>query len=177
MAENETKNETKTKSETPDLSHLASLKPVQTEFRTVKRGRTPGKNPMDVHVKAAYDAGTALALPITAGVAFPAERQARRSGTRLGYKMSVQVLDVEPGKATNENVIPMRNVKAMEPSTDVWLVIKAEPQPAESETKAAKSTDSGDVKADPFAGSPEAPATVPTNGGKGKGKVPAVANP
>jgi hypothetical protein len=164
---------TETKTSKPDLSHLANLKPVKTEFRTVRRGRPSGSNPMDVHVKAAYDAGDALALPITAGIAKVAERQARRAGDRMGYKMSVQVLTAEPGKATDDDVAPLRLVETLPAEQDVWLVIKAEPKPDKPAKDETGETSGKPAVTDPFAGQPTTD-DKPT----GKSRKPAaVANP
>lgn len=172
---------TETKTPKPDLSHLANLKPVEAEFRTVRRGRPSGSNPMDVHVKAAYETGKALALPITAGIAKLAERQTRRAGTRFGYKMSVQVLTAEPNKATDDDVTPLRMVADLPADQDVWLVIKAEDEPTKNETtpenKATGETGKPAVT-DPFQGQPE---TTDAGNGKATGKTgrkpAAVANP
>lgn len=175
--------ETSTETSKVDLSHLANLKPIETEFRATRRGRAPGSNPMDVHVRAAFDSGKTLALPITAGVAKGAERQARRAGVRMGYKMSIQVLTESPDKATADHVTPLAEVEKLPPETDVWLVLKAEPKPVKEDkpADAASGTESDADNADPFKGQPESADNDKTADtpkvNKGGRKVPAVANP
>ncbi len=158
-----------------DLDFLANVKPVQTAFRKSSRGRQPGKNVMESHVIASYDSPKPLAVEVPAGSAHTVERAIRRAGTAHKWTVSVQGLRVHPDKATDADVIPLREFPDLtnENDGDVWISFKAvdkddDDKPADKATETKSATTA--APADPFKGTGEAME----NGAANVAKTPAV---
>lgn len=161
-----------------DLEFLANVTPVKAKFQKSARGRQPGKNVMESHVVASFSSPEPLAVEVPAGSAHLVERAIRRAGNRpdgTKWTISVQVLRVHPEKATDKDVVPLREVKDLtnENDGDVWISFKAE-----TKKDADKSTetivDPAEAPADPFVATGD--ADKPAENGTGDA-APAVKTP
>lgn len=140
-----------------DLDWLATATPKPAEFKASKRGRQPGTNPMEVHVKAAFEnGGKPLQLSVPAASAKKAERLMRRAAIKAKYSLSVQVWDADGA------VIPLKDIDNLPEGTDVSLVFSAT-LPTEKE---AKPEDKPVSETDPFAETPTAPVEDEKPNGK-----------
>lgn len=155
-----------------DLDWLATAeaKPAPA-FKASKRGRQAGTNPMDVHVRKAYEnGGKPLQLSVPAGSAKKAERLMRRSALRLSYSLSVQVWDADG------NVIPLKAIDDIPEGTDVTLVFAAT-EPTEKPSKTSEKSEKNESPSateDPFASAPNANG-APVTDEKPKGRKSVVA--
>lgn len=157
--------ETATENETPDLSWLADVTPIETTMRTSRRGRQPGKNPVAGHVKRAHDAGKVIALQVPAKHGRKTERMLRRAALREAWSISVQVLSKNPeaekpeDRAGADDVIALKDLdKLPDQTADIWISFEVTDK-AEDETATVPETgtdENTDAPADPFAGSPDA---------------------
>lgn len=156
MSENQPENQTSA----ADLSWLADVQPVKTEMRTSKRGRQPGKNPVQKHIDAAYASGETLSLPVPKVDTRATERMLRRAAK--DKSISVQVLRAHPDSATSDDVVALNSLSEeeifAELPDDLWVLFSVkdkEDKPAASGE--ASENGSGDAGTDPFAGTPAAP--------------------